>query len=638
MAVEQTATRSLRDLSGEFVVPAYQRGYRWTSQQVLELLDDVSRFVLQKGDDIYFLQPIVVRKLMQTDEIERWELIDGQQRLTTVFLMNSVLRAINECRSTIRFTLKFETRPDSSEFLRSIFENPAQCATGSFQSNIDYFHIQQACSTIFTYFTELDATHHRPMDIMYQKFASNVHVLWHETVAENSMESIKHFTRLNMGRIALTGAELSRATLLAPSNHNMDNEAAFSHETEKEASTSYIELMRHRRQVILGSKWDAIEQELRDPDFWAFLGGQAHDVLPTRIDFILDLYVEKPEKETREYYAFHALTEKLRDPTKVDAQEIWDDIALSYQRLRSWYEEHDFYHWVGYLIHIGGNPILRELLDIAKYSRKSFLKQHIRKKIRESISGDGSAPAFDEWHYGKHDRDIHNSLFLFNVEYVRQMQADSKELSAYKHTRRFPFGLHRGKKWSLEHIQAQKVEGLKKAEQWNRWVEDHHKGLSLIHIDALPGKSDVQKEAFEKELLIIQKRCEEFLSRKQKESGGEEFARLSESVLEFMNAIQDSDDSGIHSLDNLALLDLKNNIILSNSIFPVKRMLLLDAFRKGGYIPPATEAVFMRYFSDDDHSMPYWTIGDRAAYLKQVKKTLGYYWPELSLEGETCVN
>lgn len=72
-------TKLVGDITGEFYVPSYQRGYRWGETEVVRLLDDIYS---TEGKRNYCLQPVVVRK-----GGDRYELIDGQQRLTTIYLI-----------------------------------------------------------------------------------------------------------------------------------------------------------------------------------------------------------------------------------------------------------------------------------------------------------------------------------------------------------------------------------------------------------------------------------------------------------------------------------------------------------------------------------------------------------------------
>ena len=66
------------EITGQFFVPGYQRGYRWGEDEVTRLLEDINA----NGTQPYCLQPIVVKK-----NNDKYELIDGQQRLTTIYLI-----------------------------------------------------------------------------------------------------------------------------------------------------------------------------------------------------------------------------------------------------------------------------------------------------------------------------------------------------------------------------------------------------------------------------------------------------------------------------------------------------------------------------------------------------------------------
>ena len=65
-------SRLVGDIKGEFIIAAYQRGYRW-KEEVRLLLNDINDIPQEQN---YCLQPIVVKKL----EEEKYDLIDGLQR------------------------------------------------------------------------------------------------------------------------------------------------------------------------------------------------------------------------------------------------------------------------------------------------------------------------------------------------------------------------------------------------------------------------------------------------------------------------------------------------------------------------------------------------------------------------------
>ena len=644
MPVDKKTVIPLAELQGVFVVKEYQRGYRWTEEQVLNLLQDFLAFASRKNgktDDIYFLQPIVVSRLDIPGEKPHWELIDGQQRLTTIYLIDAVLRNILETKSDLSFEMVYKSRPGSEIFLKELAANPKNTDLPAANENMDYYHMLQACRVIHAYFTEKNKQGGL-IRRLYQEFTGNVHVLWYDTTDEEGSNPIERFSRLNMGRIPLTGAELSRALLLNIANHDLTEEtqppSGVTGELAGYLKGQLASKVKDRRQIVLGSRWDDVERELRDPDFWAFLGGKVSDTRATRIDFLLDLYTDKPCEETRKNFAFDELSARLapssREITGEDAQKVWDDITRSYQMLRFWYEDHDYYHWIGYLNDREGSDTIRKVLQLAKTVKKSELKKTIFALIRRSISKNEALPDLENLQYKKNDEPIHNLLFLFNVEYARRVGS----VPGCRQARRFPFGEHRAKSWSLEHIQAQNVERLQKADDWTAWVRDHQKALREIHGETLPQVVDgsIESSAFDQMKEQLDARCQKFIDRPKKEAAEEEFRKLSKDILEFIEDPRRDAARRMHAIFNLALLDIKSNSMLSNSIFAVKRMLLRDMIKSGKYIPIATEAVFMRYFSAGDQTLPYWSADDQAGYDRELREVLATFEWDPEVEEETA--
>ncbi|MBE0515671.1 DUF262 domain-containing protein [Sulfurimonas sp.] len=122
--------RNKEEKPESFFIPSYQRGYRWTKQQVVELLEDIWEFVNKdkSKDEFYCLQPIVVKK-----DNQKWDVIDGQQRLTTIYIILKILSDKIESDNKT-FSLHYETREKSAEFLK---EKLLQID----ESNIDFFYM-----------------------------------------------------------------------------------------------------------------------------------------------------------------------------------------------------------------------------------------------------------------------------------------------------------------------------------------------------------------------------------------------------------------------------------------------------------------------------------------------------------------
>ena len=205
MSENNLVLKTIYDLREEsFWIPDYQRGYRWSASQVLDLLNDVHDFDEDKTraqDAFYCLQPIVVRK-----RDERWEVIDGQQRLTTLFLILNFLnqRLVEDRRNKIH-TIAYETRPDSQEYLETLDESQND-------ENIDYFHMFEASQRIETWFDD----HKNKTNDIESAFQNSVKIIWYEV--PDNVDPIQILTRLNIGKIPLTNSELVKALFLQSRN------------------------------------------------------------------------------------------------------------------------------------------------------------------------------------------------------------------------------------------------------------------------------------------------------------------------------------------------------------------------------------------------------------------------------------
>jgi len=187
----------LKDASGApavYHVANYQRGYRWTPQQVTQLLDDLREFRERNGSDedaFYCLQPLVIKRTGPCLDV-----VDGQQRLTTILL---ILTFINqgyvENRRRALFSLSFETRSGFAEFL----ERPSAELAGK---NVDFFHLYQATLAIQDWFARNPDVEIEPALLKQTK------VIWFEL--PDADDPVRAFTRLNAGKIPLTNDELIR--------------------------------------------------------------------------------------------------------------------------------------------------------------------------------------------------------------------------------------------------------------------------------------------------------------------------------------------------------------------------------------------------------------------------------------------
>ena len=139
-----------------FNIPEYQRGYRWEKKQVEDLLNDIKDFIdkrsanLVKENEFYCLQPVVVYKTGDSN----YDVIDGQQRLTTLYLILKALEnTIDEnCDTQTIYEIgysKYKNDPPENDYLNSkgfIHDDDRQYLTA------DNFFIRQAYVEISRWF------------------------------------------------------------------------------------------------------------------------------------------------------------------------------------------------------------------------------------------------------------------------------------------------------------------------------------------------------------------------------------------------------------------------------------------------------------------------------------------------------
>ena len=550
-------TKLVSEISGTFYVPSYQRGYRWGEDEVLRLLNDI----YQNGKKNYCLQPVVVRKTEN-----RYELIDGQQRLTTLYLIYRYMKNVNPFFSDPAFDLIYETRENSADFLKSIDLTKRN-------ENIDFWFIANAYETIRKWFEEdmqIRVLH------VFEYFKEDVKIIWYE-VGENE-DAISLFTRLNIGKIPLTSAELVKAMFLSS-----DGKDKSSQEKQEEISL----------------QWDNMEKELHDDSLWYFLTNRTNTRYQTRIDLILDLISEKPSDNREKYYTFFKIDE-LGKTLPLD--DLWRRIQQTFLVLKDWYENHELYHKIGYLI-AAEKLSLQEIYKVSIDKTKSAFRAALDAYIKDSVAIQGN---YSDLSYEKplDYKRISTLLLLFNVESVR--------LNG-EHTQWFPFDKYKydnkGKvAWSLEHIHAQQSEGLRTQEMWKEWLGLHIPSIKNVAADT--SLADDMQAAIDKQKL---ERAE--------------FDELQQKVVELLSVQGNAEY--LHSISNLALLRADDNAALNNSTFDVKRNLIINMDKEGQYIPFCTKMVFLKYYTPSkDNQLRFWGQSDRVAYVEALNRVLMPYLSE----------
>lgn len=623
--------KSVGELLGmSFNIPNYQRGYRWREQQVKDLLDDIWEFHNKKKSDqeFYCLQPLVVkrkeideqdflkqikekRNIKEIKEIVNsikypWDVIDGQQRLTTIFIILSVLG------SEKKYTLKYETREKSEKFLKNI--------NAGNKDNIDFFHIYNAKEVAEDWFGKKQAEKENFSETLLDR----VKFIWYETVEE---DPIKVFTRLNIGKIPLTNSELIKALLLNSSNFKSEN-------------PNHLRL----KQQEIASEWDNIEYTLQNDEFWLFLHSPNYDK-PTRIDFIFDLIVEEEEEEedkniigTDNYKTFRYFNLLLSEKSEEKITQCWSEVKKYFQTFQEWFNDLEMYHYVGFLIDQGKK--LKDIYDKWKGNKQIFieeLKNEIKEKIEitEEIKKVNSEEKIKNILEITYDVSVEKQEFipktkckpilLFHNIYTvikQNSKLENDEKYGLKVFYKFPFHLYKrnDEKWDVEHINSNTENNLTDEKDQKEWLK-----YSLLAPEISDPKSDLEKE------------IDKFLNDKTDKK--QQFSYLLEEINKKIRGDKNIEfwtDENKNKIWNFVLLDAGTNRGYGNAIFPTKRRTIIEkesgkklkkdgtGFEDGAiaFVPPVTKNVFLKYYTKKIDSLTMWTEQDAEGYRENIEEAL----------------
>lgn len=611
MAENIIEIKSVGDLLGmKFLIPSYQRGYRWTEKQVKDLLNDVNEFEPRKIPDSdeetwYCLQPLVVKRIDKNDsrlpkdnKTNWYEVIDGQQRLTTIFI---ILKLID--KENIFPTIIYETRPESCEFLSDINNKKDE-------SNIDFFFMSKSRDEVNNWKGDKKG--------LVRKLKNDCKVIWYET-NDNAYDVFK---RLNSGKISLSNAELVKALLLKDDNFYRMNADAL-----------------RLKQLEMAGEWDRIEQILHDDSFWYFINPEPEDARfnSTRIDFLLEIilrckkiecdendYKYDIDKELRlnDYFIFSTYSEQI---IKDGWDSIWHDIQRIFRIMKAWYDDRQLYHYVGYLMNLKGAEKMKTLRDLICESEKtkdqflSGLKIRCQQSI--GLTDKSTEVLFEGWEYGKNNNEIHNVLLLFNLATTKNQISEMS---------RYPFDKHyeaAKKKWSLEHIHAQN----EKKASWDEDQFDKIKG----YLRSLSAKGVKELNEY-----LVDRKTSDDIDDNTYKAIISAFMGKNIDVREDGNGNRtfSSEFEKDDSLTNMALLQGDKNAAFNNKLYPEKRAKLAEyenVENESLFVPICTRNVFFKHYSPNSTNPLLWDYQAGKEYVTAIVRVVASYIDLEAIEPKT---
>lgn len=652
-----------------FVIPSYQRGYRWKGKQVEDLLNDLYTFAIKpehKEREFYCLQPIIVQKLSDQEkekyncplDKEAWEVVDGQQRLTTIYiLLNYILnsqlcidkdRLKNGYRKEL-FHLKYETRDNSDDF----FSNMNISISDT--DNIDYAYIINAYNHINNWFTGDDGaltiynrlplekrpTEDNPMDFATSLFdilrntggniKPSVQFIWYQLGDDDNSQlkknAIEEFVRINNGKIALTNAELIKALFLQKKNFSEGDEEL--------------------KQIQIAMEWEQMENELHKDDFWYYIKKKEtkHDeYVANRIDYLFSikykaskwepllsdkdnlkvLNAELTDKDRLFRYYNDKFEGKVNNDLYCVVKSEWNEILKCFRTLQDWYNDSEIYNYIGYLSQCGYDMamIFHHYSTMEENQTRSdfieFLKDMVKRSLKSIKITSSDDPDFPNGEiassYDKNHLEVYNALLFLNVNLLNERivnmrkqkggDTDDIETTLNSSIYKFPFDIFVRQNWDIEHIDSFTTNPLKRIDDQKKWLETQLNGLD---------NKILPKDNREKiENLMADSRYEEAIK----------------TLSKMVDSEEDAEDENVeekNSIGNLTLLDNVTNRQYHNDLFVLKRAKIMSRLKDGIFVPTTTLYAFAKLYNENPPNLTKWMHSDKVAYHNFIIDSLKGY-------------
>lgn len=638
LPVDEVSVKDILKQKIDFVMPSYQRGYRWREKQVQALIDDLYEKWKEGGSGEYLLQPIVICKGCGDSS---FKVIDGQQRLRT--LRELIVGRIGS--EDILWSVSYDKESLDKERLTAACLKNAKRVVAKNNSKL----------------SEILPVHLSDIKLIYYNIDAEC-----GGDADDGREN-KVFEDLNANKIGLTDSELIRALYLG----NGDDISVYQ----------------------VAAEWEQIEARLQDDAFWYMFNGDEPES-PTRMDKLFAI-VTKTENSTEKNPAYHVIEKEVRASSDKRACLVmyWNRVLCVYWMLEFCFKNINAYHYVGWIRHMTGTSF-STLWSLYEVDRPRFVNNmrllilgrqgEIKEKPEEvsqikglSLSsidnprefsgvlrymyppeeGDGIPQALEN--YKKNivceRKELNKLLLLFNLETLNQtfmktcdvherVSVNSWELKGVEYYR-YPFSLHGDQVWNIEHVGSHTDTAMdpesdfKECLEWAIDVLREHgasEGLSQdIALWVLDQRKDPLKNQKFKEVLQRMRIGDYELPEYTGKGRSKDFASLYGGWVSELPPGTIMPQSEKNAIGNLVLLDEKTNKSYKNAIFGRKRREMLDAHiadenREFRFVPPCTADVLCQKYTANPISRLVWSREDADCHQKRMVAVLGKMWKEAS--------
>lgn len=655
-----------------FFIPSYQRGYRWSKQQVYDLCGDLLEYALLPNkslESFYSLQPLIVRRGKYTidgQEKEAYEVIDGQQRLTTIFLLyrflaksqryTNLLEVSQDLANKELYHIYYETRKEDYSLLeKSGFKDFKNCDI----RDIDIAHITNAFYYMKCWLENskdedqecaeaLCALHgesyakktvvEKLFDLLNDRNRQLgcVQFIWYEIDA--TKDAIKEFLTENKGKIRLTDTEKIRALFMQRKSYSKDD-------------------AKNLKQLSIAKDWELIENTLHRNDFWSFISKDM-SLEDGRINVIFKYIFENDPSSSmiskegdflfRYYYRHLAKNHSASDSLESNVDAMWKKVMECFRMLQNWYYNPMIYNLVGLLIKHGYS--IKQISDIYNQddvnTHEDFiteLNKEVRREIIDIIpiekgNVELEIPENEEYislffKTAKDKAKMQDLLRFINIREMNKIiinaladidkEEDEKKRSdlnrgardVMSHIYRFPFEALDVFGWDIEHIDSATTNSLSNPKEQRDWLIGAEDTLG----DTLT--KDTYYASLKNQIIDL---FDNQSAKIQKPSQKETDALFS--MVNYVHGIVEEDSSDVRKdwIGNLTLLDSGTNRSYKNKIFAWKKSILRARILAGVFVPKCTQNVFNKMMSGCSDTNWKWSHADKKAYhsfiLSEIKE------------------
>lgn len=234
------------DTKAHYVIPRYQRAYAWEDKEIVQLIDDINDINLS---DNYYIGSLVVSKIQGKPEV--YEVVDGQQRLTTLFLLLQYLVSEGVLEGELGQTLSFDCRSKSKYTLSNIQQILADKKhSADYEENIDQ-SILNGIKAIRQKFTS-------DKGLNKNDFVSRLqHVILYRIEVPEHTDLNRYFEIMNTRGEQLEQHDILKARLMKFLNNRKEQELFSRIWNACSDMTGYVQMhfSRSERENIFGGEW-----------------------------------------------------------------------------------------------------------------------------------------------------------------------------------------------------------------------------------------------------------------------------------------------------------------------------------------------------------------------------------------------